>query len=160
MSHSIKSDAAPNSSTDQFCSAELTLLCRSGFLGKRFFLDEEGKIRKEAAGNFMDFRARRFNIGDAIQMKVLVEALTPDMALVFGTAPHLPEQFLLSAHGARRNRETFQFSPGPGWLLLDYDTDQMSEDVRQRIEELGGAVAAMEHVWPELKTACRVLKPV
>ncbi len=159
MSHLIKSDAAPNSSTVQFCSAQLTLLCRDGFLGKRFFLNDAGQIRKEAAGNFMDFSARRFNIEDAIQMKVLVEALTPDMALVFGVAPHLPEQFFLSGTGARRNRETFQFSSGPGWLLLDYDTDQMSEDVRQRIEELGGPVAAMEHVWPELKTSCRVLKP-
>ena len=75
MSHLINTGAAPNSSTDQFCSAQLTLLCRDGFLGKRFFLDEAGPIRKEAAGNFMDFSARRFNIGDAIHMKVLVEEL-------------------------------------------------------------------------------------
>lgn len=146
-------------STEQFSDAQLTLLCRRGFIGKRFFLDETGKVQKEAAGNFTDFNARRFNIGSAFLMKHLVEEMTPDMALVLGVAPHLPEQFTLSEGGPRRTRETFQFSPGAGWLLLDYDTDQMPDGVRQRIAELGGPLAAMEHIWPETRGACRVFKP-
>ncbi len=81
------------------------------------------------------------------------------MALVLGTAPHLPETFHLALNGTKRTRETFHLANGPGWVLLDYDTDQMPQSVEERIAELGGAVAAMEHVWPGLKEACRVSKP-
>lgn len=151
--------SSKKSSIERSSGAQLTLLCREGFIGKRFFLDEIGQVQKEAAGHFTDFVARRFDVGNALIMKHLVEDMTSDMALLFGVAPELPEQFELSSRGHRRNQETFKFQPGPGWLLLDYDTDQMPVDVRQRIAELGGPLAAMEHIWPELKTACRVVKP-
>lgn len=150
---------APTMNSQNPTGAELTLLRRFGFIGKRFFLNHEGTLAKEAAGNCMDYVACRMAVGNAFVMKHLIEEMSSDMALVFGTAPQLPEHFRLSASGHRRDQKTFSFAAGPGWLLLDHDTDQMPVDVRERIQHLGGPLAAMEHVWPELRTACRVFKP-
>jgi putative DNA primase/helicase len=151
--------SSTQSSIDQPTDARLTLLSRDGFIGKRFFLNKARQLQKEAAGHFTDFTARRIEVGNAFIMKHLVEEMSPGMALVFGIAPHLPEQFNLSDRGHRRNQDTFRFPPCPGWLLLDYDTDQMPDEVRQRIAELGGPLGAMEYIWPELRSACRVFKP-
>lgn len=139
--------------------AKLTLLRREGFIGKTFSLDQAGLLKKDAAGQFTEFIGRTFDVGNAFLMRSLVDELTCDMALIFGIAPDLPVQFDLSSGGHQRNQQTFRLQPGPGWLLLDYDTDQMPAAVRQRIDDLGGPLSAMEKVWPELKNACRVFKP-
>ncbi|MFX0546877.1 plasmid replication protein, CyRepA1 family [Roseovarius sp. S1116L3] len=139
--------------------AELTILAANSFVGKSFALGADGQIEKVAAGNHSEWGAGRLNISTAEEFVRLLEQLSPEMALVLGTAPDLPEYFSLTRNGTRRTRETFHLANGPGWLLLDYDTDQMPPGVKQRIDELGGPVAAMECVWPELKDACRVWKP-
>lgn len=139
--------------------ADLTILIANDFVGKRFALGCDGKIEKTAAGNHSTWEAVQKPISTASEFVVLLESLSPDMALVLGRAPDLPEQFSLSIGGIRRTRETFQLANGPGWLLLDFDTDQMPVSVKERIAALGGPLSAIEHVWPELKVACRIWKP-
>jgi hypothetical protein len=139
--------------------ARLTVLVAKSFVGKRFEIGDDGQIEKTAAGNHSTWAALRHDTSTAADFVTLLELLSSDMALVLGTAPDLPDCFSLSSNGIRRTRETFRLANGPGWLLLDYDTDQMPDPVKQRITELGGPIGAMEHVWPELKEACRVFKP-
>lgn len=58
-----------------------------------------------------------------------------------------------------RTGEFFEYPAGPGWLLIDHDADGMPEDVRARVEALGGGLGALAHIWPEVESAARVFKP-
>ena len=135
------------------------MLVANRFVGKRFTLGADGEIAKTAAGNISEWGAVRQLVSTASELAIIIGMLGPEMALVLGKARDEPETFVLSPNGTRRTRDVFSLSNGPGWLLLDYDSDAMPETVRRRIAELGGPLAAMEYVWPELKDACRVWKP-
>ena len=58
-----------------------------------------------------------------------------------------------------RSSDYFEYAPGPGWILIDHDTKAMPEDVRARVEGLGGGLAALAHIWPDVLKATRVFKP-
>lgn len=58
-----------------------------------------------------------------------------------------------------RTLDYFEFETGPGWLLIDHDTKAMPEDVRARVEALGGGLGALAHIWPDVLKAARVFKP-
>ena len=58
-----------------------------------------------------------------------------------------------------RTGEFFEYPAGPGWLLIDHDTGGMPEDVRARVEALGGGLGALAHIWPDVLKAARVFKP-
>jgi hypothetical protein len=56
-----------------------------------------------------------------------------------------------------RTREYLDYRPGlPSLALIDFDTKGMPERVRDRIEEIGGPIAAIKSVLPELASVGRV----
>ena len=57
-----------------------------------------------------------------------------------------------------RSLDYFEYPKGPGWLLIDHDTKDMPPDVRARVAELGGGLAALAHIWPDVLKAARVFK--
>ena len=161
------SSGEPNSS------AYISILRNHRWMGKRFFLDDDGQLQKQANGLFSKGYVTVQNASNAQELAELAQNLTPQDALclgqprgvnAFGIAPvatRQAQQALVhsSVQILSRTKDDFSFGQGQGWLLLDYDTKGLSEAVFSRIEQLGGIMNALHHVWPELENSDFVVRP-
>lgn len=128
------------------------------FIGKRFTLLPDGTISKAAAGNVWRWQAVVRHTPSAEALAHGLTALRADQAITLGTPDIDPDTLFLIGGSIRRTLEHFHHADSQGWLLLDFDNAGMPADVAQRIRELGGVIAALESIWPELKTATRVVR--
>ena len=66
----------------------------------------------------------------------------------------LDDQTADLAEGAARSKENISYEQGrSGFVLLDHDAKGMPAAVRAKIDELGGFLAALEHICPGLTAA-------
>ena len=154
-------------------SAYISILRNHRWMGKRFFLDDDGQLQKQANGLFSKGYVTVQNASNAQELAELAQNLTPQDALclgqprgvnALGTAPVTTRQAQQAlVHSSvpilSRTKDDFSFGQGEGWLLLDYDTKGLSEAVFSRIEQLGGIMNALHHVWPELENSDFVVRP-
>lgn len=154
-------------------SAYISILRNHRWMGKRFFLDDDGQLQKQANGLFSKGYVTVQNANNAQELAELAQNLTPQDALclgqprgvnALGTAPvatRQAQQALVNSSVPilSRTKDDFSFGQGQGWLLLDYDTRGLSEAVFSRIEQLGGIMNALHHVWPELENSDFVVRP-
>lgn len=154
-------------------SAYISILRNHRWMGKRFFLDDDGQLQKQANGLFSKGYVTVQNANNAQELAELAQNLTPKDALclgqprgvnALGTAPvatRQAQQALVNSSVPilSRTKDDFSFGQGQGWLLLDYDTRGLSEAVFSRIEQLGGIMNALHHVWPELENSDFVVRP-
>ena len=146
-------------------SSQITVLTHGSFIGKRFDLAPDGTLAKAAQAQFFDGTARLVDARDAPALAATLDALTSRDVLSLGrlkggkTSSPVKSSKRAGPDDATRSLDHFEHADGPGWLLLDHDTKAMPEDVAQRVADLGGGVAAIESIWPELVDAERVLKP-
>lgn len=158
---------------EQNSSAYISVLRNHRWMGKRFFLDDDGQLQKQANGLFSKGYVTVQNAGCAQELATLSQGLTPQDALclghprgasIFSVTPiaTLRIQLALANRSTlilSRTKDDFSFGLGEGWLLLDYDTKGLTEAVLSKIERLGGIMNALLHLWPELDNGDFVVRP-
>lgn len=150
--------------------AYVTRMQHSTFVGKRFVLADNDRGFKAAnPGNFQNGAALVRPVPDATSLAALLDGLGENDAITLGrpkngaTATRVLTKYqvgLPENHDAiARSKSDFHYPPTPGWLMIDVDPKSMPADVRERVEALGGLVAAIHSVWPELRGYCRLIRP-
>lgn len=152
--------------------AYITKLKSDHTVGKKFWIGDDGTLQKgqitNRSGrklNFVSGSAETITAPSAAALAQIIEDLRPRDLLCTGRLRDGRSTARVTTIGKRqgddvaRSVEYFGFPPSQGWLLIDHDTKAMPPDVAKRVEELGGGVAALESIWPELKDAARVFKP-
>ena len=161
------------SSGEQNNSAYISVLRNHRWMGKRFFLDDDGQLQKQANGLFSKGYVTVQNASCAQELATLAQSLTPQDAFclgqprganIFSAAPVATRQTQQALANRSvpilsRTKDDFSFGLGEGWLLLDYDTKGLPEAVFSRIERLGGILNALRYVWPELDNGDFVVRP-
>lgn len=144
--------------------AKITVLRHKTPIGKRFTI-EDGRLKKTSIATFFDGTAKVIDAPDAAALVAILDRLHPHEVVSLGvlkngrTEAPIKTARHAAAGDATRSLDHFEHRSGEGWLLLDHDTKTMPEDVAARVAEYGGGLAAIEHIWPELKSAARVVKP-
>jgi hypothetical protein len=144
-------------------------------IAKRFSVNPDtGDLTKHPADPLSSGEAEVLDTPSAAALAGLIERLDPADVLILGrprngarTATIKTDKRVkgmgadvAAARGIiARTTDDFAYPAGPGWLLIDHDTDGMPADVRARIEALGGGQAALAHIWPDVLKAARVFKP-
>ena len=153
--------------------AYISVLRNHRWMGKRFFLGDDGQLQKQANGLFSKGYVTVQNASSAQELATLAQSLTPQDAFCLGqprgasifsatpVATRQTQQALAnrSIPILSRTKDDFSFGQGEGWLLLDYDTKGLSEAVLSKIERLGGIMNALRYVWPELDNGDFVVRP-
>lgn len=145
--------------------SKITVLTHRSFIGKRFVIGPDGTPQKDVQATFFDGTARVVDAPDAPTLAAILSAMSSRDVLSLGrlkgarTSSPVKSAKEAGSDDATRSLDHFEYAAGPGWLLLDHDTKAMPEDVVQRVADLGGGVAAIESIWPELANAERVFKP-
>jgi hypothetical protein len=157
--------AAPDPATP-----ELTLFVNAhGALTKQFTLDDKGNLVKTEGGQMVGGTAMRLAIGDVQALADLIGTISSDQALALGSMRSgLPAQVTVVTKKAlnggtapdiiSRSREYLTFGQERrGFCLGDFDRKGITAEVRDKLEQSGGFVAALGTVIPELKnTGCVV----
>jgi putative DNA primase/helicase len=144
--------------------AKITVLRHKTPIGKRFTI-EDGRLKKTSIATFFDGTAKVIDAPDAAALVAILDRLHPHEVVSLGvlkngrTEAPIKTARRAAAGDATRSLDHFEHRNGEGWLLLDHDTKTMPEDVATRVAEYGGGLAAIEHIWPELKSAARVVRP-
>ena len=158
---------------EQNSSAYISVLRNHRWMGKLFFLDDDGQLQKQANGLFSKGYVTVQNAGCAQELATLSQGLTPQDALclghprgasIFSVTPIATRRIQLALANRStlilsRTKDDFSFGLGEGWLLLDYDTKGLTEAVLSKIERLGGIMNALLHLWPELDNGDFVVRP-
>lgn len=158
---------------EQNSSAYISVLRNHRWMGKRFFLDDDGQLQKQANGLFSKGYVTVQNASRAQELATLSQGLTPQDALclghprgasIFSVTPIATRRIQLALANRStlilsRTKDDFSFGLGEGWLLLDYDTKGLTEAVLSKIERLGGIMNALLHLWPELDNGDFVVRP-
>jgi hypothetical protein len=135
-----------------------------GVLSKRLHLDAAGKLENDSSECRMATGvAVRSVLGSIGEFAEFIDACPLDFALALGqlkgagggAVPVVTKRQLragVSATAISRSQEFIEYRKGvPGFLLLDYDTKGMPDDVKRRLDDAGGFRAAIETLIPSLK---------
>ena len=72
-------------------------------------------------------------------------------------APSLDAHIAAHNYVATRTRAMLDYRPGvPAFVVLDFDVKGMPDTARRRLDELGGFVAALETIMPEIEIAAYI----
>jgi hypothetical protein len=150
---------------------ELTLFVNArGALTKQYTLDANGNLVKTEGGQMAAGTATRIAIGDAQALAELIGTISSNQALALGSMrTDLLAQVTVTTKKAlnsgnasdiiSRSRDYLTFSKGRrGFCLGDFDCKGITAEVRDKLEQSGGFVAALETVIPELKNAGYVVR--
>lgn len=109
-------------------SAPITVLTNdNGNLTKTFFLDENGKVQKQAAAKLIYGSYRVCHVADLAELNVVLDSLAPTEAATYGRPVTDQGNVIaqsvknLAAGAITRTRQNFHFGEGAGILMLDYD---------------------------------------
>ena len=153
--------------------ARISVLRNHRWMGKRFFIDDAGKLQKQANGLFSQGSVTVREINNASELAQLTEELTVHEALCLGVpngatdnvkmtvaTRQLKRQFAQgSTPCLSRTKEDFDFWGGEGWLLIDYDTKGLPARVVERIRDVGGVMNALHLIWPQLDDGDLLVRP-
>ena len=145
-------------------------------IAKRFTrAPDTGELVKHPADNQLTSGAAEVvDTPSAAALAGLIERLDPEDVLILGRPRNgartvtiktdkrvrgMGEDVAAARGIVSRTREHWGYPAGPGWVLIDHDTKDMPEDVAARVEALGGGLAALAHIWPDVLEAARVFKP-
>ena len=141
-----------------------------GPLTKHIGLAPDGSLKSDGSSCVMPRgMARRVQIPGVAHLARLIETLRSDQAIALGRLrPGLAGEVavvtkrkLNGVDGAviARSREFVAFASGsPGYVLLDFDSKAMPEDVRERVFRAGGFWDALVAVVPELAGVARLVR--
>ncbi len=154
---------------------EITNFTKSGGpLTKRISLGPDGIPKSDGSACVMSRgSARRLRFTSITEFAQFIGNLNPSEAIALGILRHgLPDQVeivtkakLEELNGiaapyiiARMAGEICYCPKRPALALLDFDTKGMPNNVKERIDELGGFWPAVVSVLPELKSVGRVMR--
>lgn len=145
-----------------------------GPLTKRISLSADGKLISDGSACVMSAGyAYRQKFASLTAFSVCIDCLKSDQALALGVLrdelPELVQVFTkhrlqdpaLDAkyYPIARTREYIDYRSGlPALVLIDVDVKKVPRCVRDRIEQLGGLLAAVKSVLPELATSGHVVR--
>ncbi len=128
-----------------------------GLLCKQFHLSPTGELIKTPVANMASGRAEHVYTRTPRDLAMVLDSLRSDQAVSIGVMKNGAAAMNITTVGAHRpdaisrSKANFHFPPDePAWLLIDYDTDQMPDAIRQRIAAMGGPWQALRLIWPEL----------
>jgi hypothetical protein len=137
-----------------------------GALTKRISLTADGQLVSDGSHCVMPSgEAVRFRFNRLSHFAATIGSLPPDKAISLGALhPDLPDMVrirtkhaLAKLNGeadadiiARTSEHIFYRRHCPGLILVDHDSKGMSDDVRRRIDQAGGPVAALRQVLTQL----------
>ena len=127
---------------------QITLITKRGtpsLMSKRIFLDGQGKLQSDASGCLMvEGTAGRASAATSYDLARLIANCRSDQAIALGSLKYeLPDQVDVTVPsrldrqpGAiTRSRTFIDYSSGsPAWVLIDYDTKGMPDEVKAKIE--------------------------
>ena len=112
----------------QLASAPVTILTNdNGNLTKTFSMDEQGKVKKQAAAKLVRGTFKVHHVHNLTQLDMLLDSLQPTQAVTYGrpeqSAGIVVAQSITPppAGAITRTRDNFTFGINPGILMLDYD---------------------------------------
>lgn len=138
----------------QGCAAPLTIITAEKplRLSKRYLLSGEG-LEKQPGGSLVRGDCERAVTSGPDSLALLLELLEPNQALCYGLPAVESAPVASRAEHERNPREgeitrtrgNFDWNPGPGWLLIDYDPQphEMPLTVPELLEVLGSAWSAL-----------------
>ncbi|MEK4034040.1 primase-helicase family protein [Methylocystis sp. IM3] len=132
-----------------------------GPLTKKISLDADGELVSDGSQCRMcEGVQERLPLKDWREFAEILDKTPRDTAYGVG---RLKEQFGDSVvvevigkvtTGAARSKESISYREGePAFALLDHDTKEMPDAVRERLDALGGLHGALDHICPELRQA-------
>ena len=147
---------------------------RGGPLSKRISLAADGSLISDGSACVMS-RGEAIRVrGTSDEIGELITGLNSCQAIALGALnDNLPDRVDIATkeqiqqmNGTpvpnliARTSDSISYRPDqPALLLFDFDQKAMPASVRKRIDEVGGFVAALLSVLPELAGACSVLRP-
>ena len=148
---------------------EITVFNSKRPLSKTIKLKDDGTtLEKGHAHPLASGYAIRYPITGGMQeFATVVNSLNQRQAIATGQlAPGLPDAIKIAAEGKlqpgeyTRARANVVHLPGePGLALLDFDRGGMPQEVKDRLDALGGFESAIMSVVPELAQTARLLRP-
>ena len=142
----------------------------AGPLTKHIFLDPDGSLVKIPCGQMWRGTMLRQPLPDLYSFARLIEAMPRSTAIALGTKREGLNDFdqlvLLGdprdgqpGFAARTQQNIAYRQEAPALVLLDYDDGGMPPAVGARLDELGGFLAAVERLCPDLATSGYVHRP-
>ena len=160
----------PKTGDDSRLCTRITVIEKnSGILSKSISLGPDGQPVSDSSGCFLaEGKATPVTVKDAAGLKTIIDALSPKQALTLGVPAGVPDGVSIAIVSRRRRalkeepgattrtKPDFAFAPGqPGLLLIDTDLKGLSEEVRAKLDKVGGAWAAIVDAVPGLARAMR-----
>jgi hypothetical protein len=150
---------------------QLTVFTKDdGPLTKVISLAKDGLVKSDGSSCVMTSgKAERYYLKDITELAELIERLDSNQAIALGALrPELPDEIEITTKDrldgvrydliARTANSIIYEKEQPALALFDFDTKDMSPEVAQRIDALGGFWEALAEVVPELKDAARVVR--
>lgn len=150
--------------------AEITIFSKEcGPLTKKIEMVEDGIFRADGSECRMGSgTARRLVVAGADQLAQLIGGLAENQAIALGRLrADLPDKVRITTKGnssaengsVTRTSKNIVFAKGAHAIaLIDFDTKDMPEPIRQKVDKIGGGWAALCTVMPELGTVERVTR--
>ena len=151
--------------------ATLSVLENTKWMGKKFTINEFGNLQKQSNGLFIKGKVLPLEIMTSSQLKILTNNLQANHALCLGIPKQSGDILPVAARALQkklhknnlqclsRTKDDFMFPLNQGWLLIDYDIKDQPVQVTQKIDELGGILPTLKHIWPELDQADYLIRP-
>lgn len=147
------STLSPNYSTNP---AEVSVFTSQDRMSKLYRLDDDGTLQKTPGGELIRGHYERHPCTRPSDLADLIQTLDTNQALAYGTAEKetapIASRKAAGDGDITRTRDHFDWNPGPGWLMLDYDPDKASEPL-----DRAGLVDLIAEAWPEIVDAPSVV---
>jgi hypothetical protein len=152
--------------------AQITVLAKAGPLTKRLWIDADGKVASDSSQCSLGRgKAVRCDVPTISDLAQLIDRLESHHALTMGSLrPNLPNLVEVTTKDAldgstaidliARTQDYLIYRKGvPAYVMLDFDRKGMPAAVKERISKMGGFVAAVTTLVPEIAHTARLLRP-
>ncbi|WP_439407433.1 hypothetical protein ACNJX9_39460 [Bradyrhizobium sp. DASA03076] len=136
-------------------------------MSKRISLDADGKLNSDGSKcRMVSGTAERVSVEKAGDLARVIANCRSNQAIALGAlkaellasvAVTIPKRLDQHPGAITRSRSYIDYRPGvPAWCLIDFDTKGMPDEVKAKIDAVGGMWQALLTVAPELANAARV----
>ena len=151
--------------------ASISVLRNKRWMGKKFFIGDDGQIQKQSNGLFTDGFVKTLEVPTSLHLAKVVNHLKCTDALCIGVhkvstaKPRVSTRqrsALINDLGTpciTRTKDDFSFPNKEGWLLIDFDDKDLPEPIRDKLCSVGGIYEALRRLWPELECGDFLIKP-
>lgn len=151
--------------------ASISVLRNKRWMGKKFFIGDDGRIQKQSNGLFTDGFVKTLEVPTSVHLAKVVNHLKCTDALCIGVhkvntaKPRVSTRQRsvlindLETPCITRTKDDFSFPNNEGWLLIDFDDKDLPEPIREKLCSVGGIYEALRLLWPELECGDFLIKP-